>query len=100
MFLDDFFSITLKKVMESMEVDFHGLRSRKERRYVDARTVLVGILTRQGMSQTDVAERLGMTRQGVNRLANGLTDRMRYNTLLKDEYERIRNEITRGEQQE
>jgi predicted XRE-type DNA-binding protein len=94
MFLDDFFSTTVEKVMETLEVNYYDLTASKERKFVDARSILVSLLVGKGMTQADVAERLGMTRQGVNRLVNGLHDRFRCNQLLKDEYERLRNEIT------
>lgn len=93
MYTDDFFTDVAEKVMERLEVNYYDLTASRERRFVDARAVMVGLLVGGGMSQGEVAGRLGLTRQGVNRLANGLEDRLRWNTLLREVYEDLRNEI-------
>lgn len=49
----------------------------KKQECVDARTMVVQILVEHGLSEKDIADLLSMTRQGVNKLKNSFSQRMR-----------------------
>ena len=48
MYTDDFFTVVMEAVMERMEVNYYDLTESRERRFVDARAVMVGLLVGGG----------------------------------------------------
>ena len=59
---------------------------------VDARTILIYILSEQGVTDTQIAELSGLTRQGVNKLKNSVRFRKRKFSFISD-LQQIRNEL-------
>ena len=59
---------------------------------VDARTILIYILSEKGLTDTQIAELTGLTRQGVNKLKNSVRYRKRKFSFISD-LQQIRNEL-------
>jgi hypothetical protein len=59
---------------------------------VDARTILIYILSEQGLTDTQIAALTSLTRQGVNKLKNSVRFRKRKFSFNSD-LQQIRNEL-------
>lgn len=59
---------------------------------VDARTILIYILSEKGLTDTQIAELTGFTRQGVNKLKNSVRFRKSKFSFISD-LQQIRNEL-------
>lgn len=59
---------------------------------VDARTILIYILSEKGMTDTQIAALTHLTRQGVNKLKNSVRYRRKKFSFISD-LQQIRNEL-------
>ena len=91
--MDEIFNRVADSVMELMDVNYYDMLTSNEQRFVDARALLVAGLVLQGLPQRVIAEMTGLTRQGVNKLANSLDDRLRYNATLRYAWKELCNEL-------
>lgn len=64
------------------------LKDRHEE-YVSYRIILINALSKLGFSDTNIACRLGLTRQGVNWLKSKLDNRIKHNRILSSIWQEI-----------
>ena len=87
--------ITLFQRVESKVMQVTGIYQlfhTNQEEAVDARTILIYILSEQGVTDTQIAELSGLTRQGVNKLKNSVRFRKRKFSFISD-LQQIRNEL-------
>ena len=87
--------ITLFQRVESKVMQVTGIKQlfhTNQEEAVDARTILIYILSEQGVTDTQIAELSGLTRQGVNKLKNSVRFRKRKFSFISD-LQQIRNEL-------
>lgn len=87
--------ITLFQRVESKVMQVTGINQlfhTNQEEAVDARTILIYILSEQGVTDTQIAELSGLTRQGVNKLKNSVRFRKRKFSFISD-LQQIRNEL-------
>ena len=87
--------ITLFQRVESKVMQVTGIKQlfhTNQEEAVDARTILIYILSEQGLTDTQIAELSGLTRQGVNKLKNSVRFRKRKFSFISD-LQQIRNEL-------
>lgn len=87
--------ITLFQRVESKVMQVTGIKQlfhTNQEEAVDARTILIYILSDKGVTDTQIAELSGLTRQGVNKLKNSVRFRKRKFSFISD-LQQIRNEL-------
>lgn len=87
--------ITLFQRVESKVMQVTGINQlfhTNQEEAVDARTILIYILSEKGLTDTQIAELSGLTRQGVNKLKNSVRFRKRKFSFISD-LQQIRNEL-------
>ena len=87
--------ITLFQRVESKVMQVTGIKQlfhTNQEEGVDARTILIYILSEKGVTDTQIAELSGLTRQGVNKLKNSVRFRKRKFSFISD-LQQIRNEL-------
>lgn len=87
--------ITLFQRVESKVMQVTGINQlfhTNQEEAVDARTILIYILSEKGVTDTQIAELSGLTRQGVNKLKNSVRFRKRKFSFISD-LQQIRNEL-------
>lgn len=87
--------ISLFQRVESKVIKVTGVKQlyhTNQEEAVDARTILIYILSEQGLTDTQIAELTGLTRQGVNKLKNSVRYRKRKFSFISD-LQQIRNEL-------
>ena len=87
--------ITLFQRVESKVMQVTGINQlfhTNQEEAVDARTILIYILSEQGVTDTQIAELSGLTRQGVNKLKNSVRFRKRKFSFISD-LQQIRNAL-------
>lgn len=87
--------ITLFQRVESKVMQVTGIKQlfhTNQEEAVDARTILIYILSEKGVTDTQIAELSGLTRQGVNKLKNSVRFRKRKFSFISD-LQQIRNEL-------
>lgn len=68
------------------------INSRKEE-CVDARSILINLLSELGFTDSLISKYTCLTRQGVNKLKNTFNDRKKHSFILSTNYQQIRNEL-------
>lgn len=87
--------ISLFQRVESKVIQVTGINQlyhTNQEEAVDARTILIYILSEQGLTDTQIAGLTGLTRQGVNKLKNSVRYRKRKFSFISD-LQQIRNEL-------
>lgn len=87
--------ITLFQRVESKVMQVTGIKQlfhTNQEEAVDARTILIYILSEKGVTDTQIAELSGLTRQGVNKLKNSVRFRKRKFSFISD-LQQIRNAL-------
>lgn len=88
--INDFYERAINKICQVTEqIDI--LHSNKEEA-VDARSILIYILSSKGISDTEMSRLTGLTRQGVNKLKNNFKYRKNKWSFLSD-LQQISNEL-------
>lgn len=59
--------------------------------YVDARSVIVAVMSDNGMTDTEIARTFGKTRQCINKLRNNFKYRLRNKWSVRQTYNTIKN---------
>ena len=87
--------ISLFQRVESKVIKVTGVKQlyhTNQEEAVDARTILIYILSEQGVTDTQIAKLSGLTRQGVNKLKNSVRFRKRKFSFISD-LQQISNEL-------
>lgn len=87
--------ISLFNKVESKVIQVTGVQNplqTNQEEAVDARTILIYILSEQGLTDTQIAALTSLTRQGVNKLKNSVRFRKRKFSFNSD-LQQIRNEL-------
>lgn len=87
--------ITLFQRVESKVMQVTGIKQlfhTNQEEAVDARTILIYILSEKGLTDTQIAALTSLTRQGVNKLKNSVRFRKRKFSFISD-LQQIRNEL-------
>lgn len=87
--------ITLFQRVESKVMQVTGIKQlfhTNQEEAVDARTILIYILSEKGVTDTQIASLTSLTRQGVNKLKNSVRFRKRKFSFISD-LQQIRNEL-------
>lgn len=87
--------ITLFQRVESKVMQVTGIKQlfhTNQEEAVDARTILIYILSEKGLTDTQIASLTSLTRQGVNKLKNSVRFRKRKFSFISD-LQQIRNEL-------
>lgn len=87
--------ISLFQKVESKVIQVTGIKQlyqTNQEEAVDARTILICILSEQGLTDTQIAALTSLTRQGVNKLKNSVRFRKRKFSFNSD-LQQIRNEL-------
>lgn len=87
--------ISLFQRVESKVIQTTGIKQlfhTNQEEVVDARTILIYILSEQGLTDTQIAELTNLTRQGVNKLKNSVRYRKSKFSFISN-LQQIRNEL-------
>ncbi len=84
-------------VCQAMSTDPVMLLSSNKERNVDARGIVIAILTEHKYSDGTIAILTGMTRQAVNRIKNIYPDRIKRSYYLRSLLESVREELVEYE---
>jgi hypothetical protein len=85
----DFFESVRARVCDETDTDPDDLFSSNKESHVEARCLLVSILSKHGYTDTHLSGLTGLTRQAVNKLRNSLEDRLRHSWRLRQTEQRI-----------
>lgn len=80
-------------ISERTGIDSNDLITSKKEECVDARSILINILSELGFSDNLISKYTSLTRQGVNKLKNSFHDRKKHSYILSTTYQQIRNEL-------
>jgi hypothetical protein len=86
---NDFFLSVLTRVCEETDTHPEEIFTSNRECHVEARCLLVSILSRHGYTDTCLSSLTGLTRQGVNKLRNSLEARLRHSWRLRQTERRI-----------
>ncbi len=87
--------ISLFQSVESKVIQVTGVNQlfhTNQEEAVDARTILIYILSEKGLTDTQIAALTNLTRQGVNKLKNSVRYRKNKFSFISD-MQQIRNEL-------
>lgn len=87
--------ISLFQSVESKVIQITGVNQlfhTNQEEAVDARTILIYILSEKGLTDTQIAALTNLTRQGVNKLKNSVRYRKNKFSFISD-MQQIRNEL-------
>ena len=87
--------ISLFQRVESKVIQTTGIKQlfhTNQEEAVDARTILIYLLSEQGLTDTQIAELTNLTRQGVNKLKNSVRYRKSKFSFISD-LQQISNEL-------
>jgi hypothetical protein len=87
--------ISLFQSVESKVIQVTGVNqlfNTNQEEAVDARTILIYILSEKGLTDTQIAALTNLTRQGVNKLKNSVRYRKNKFSFISD-MQQIRNEL-------
>lgn len=87
--------ISLFQRVESKVIQVTGVNqlfNTNQEEAVDARTILIYILSEKGLTDTQIAALTNLTRQGVNKLKNSVRYRKNKFSFISD-MQQIRNEL-------
>ena len=91
--MEKIFQEVVKIVSEGSGINGNDLIHSKKEECVDARSILINLLSELGFTDTLISRYTCLTRQGVNKLKNTFNDRKRNSFILSTNYQQIRNEL-------
>lgn len=91
--MEKIFQEVVKIVSGRTGIERDNLLCSKKQEHVDARSILINLLSDLGFSDSLTARYLNMTRQGVNKLKNTLHDRKRHSFILSTCYQQCCNDV-------
>ena len=74
-------------------LDYNDLINSKKEECVDARSILINLLSELGFTDSLISKHTRLTRQGVNKLKNSFHDRKKHSFILSTTYQQIRSEL-------
>lgn len=92
--MEKVFSKVVEIVQEYTEITLDKLLKDKHEESVDYRILLIEALHRVGISDQAIADRLQLTRQGVNYLRNKFKQRIRFSYNLSSIWKEIEKRLT------
>jgi hypothetical protein len=91
--MEKIFNMVVKIISDRTGIDGNDLIYSKKQDHVDARSILVSLLSNLGFSDTLTATYLHITRQGVNKLKNTLDNRKKHSYILATYYKQCSNDM-------
>lgn len=91
----DMYNAVKESVCRNTEVNEADMLSSNREECVDARSILVDVLIRKGVTEKEVSSLTGLTRQCVNKLKNGFSHRLR-KWSVSTNLQSIDNELATG----
>lgn len=91
--MEKIFQEVVKIVSGRTGIEFNELLYSKKQEHVEARSILINLLSDLGFSDSLTARYLSMTRQGVNKLKNTLHSRKRHSFILSTYHQQCSNDI-------
>lgn len=91
--MEKIFNKVVEIVSERTGIERNDLLCSKKQEHVDARSILINLLSELGFTDTLISRYTCLTRQGVNKLKNTFNDRKRNSFILSTNYQQIRNEL-------
>lgn len=91
--MEKIFNEVVKIVSEHTGSDTKLMIKDKHEEFVNYRVILINALSKVGYSDTEIANKLGLTRQGVNWLKNKLSTRTNRNIVLSSIWQNIVKEL-------
>lgn len=88
--IKEYFNEVLNKVSKTTEIDDYSILHSNKEECVDARYVLIAVLSER-LSDRQIAEVSGLSKQLVNKAKNGFSERCRFRWGLKEIYKEIIN---------
>ena len=88
--MEKIFNQVVKIVSEETGINDNDLIHSKKEECVDARSILINLLSELGFTDTLISRYTCLTRQGVK---NTFNDRKRNSFILSTNYQQIRNEL-------
>ena len=91
--MEKIFNKVVEIVSERTGIERNDLLCSKKQEHVDARSILINLLSDLGFTDSLTARYLYMTRQGVNKLKNTLHDRERHSFILSTYFQQCSNDV-------
>ena len=91
--MEKIFNQVVKIVSEETGINGNDLIHSKKEECVDARSILINLLSELGFTDTLISRYTCLTRQGVNKLKNTLHDRKKHSFILSTCYQQCSNDL-------
>ncbi len=91
--MEKIFQKVVEIVSEHTGAQVEQIKSDKHEEFVNYRIILINALSKVGFSDSKIACKIGMTRQGVNFLKSKLDCRLKHNRVLSSIWQEISKEL-------